>query len=490
MKLTELLERLTYTLEGSKDIDREISSIEQDSRKVQAGCLFIAVRGTNVDGHSFIPQVISAGASAVVCETLPEELSNDVTYIKVDDCNLALAMLASAWNGYPSEQLTLVGVTGTNGKTTIATLLYRLFSKLGYPCGLLSTVCNYVIDREIPATHTTPDPLQLNNLLREMVEEGCAYAFMEVSSHSADQKRIGGLDFDGGIFTNLTRDHMDYHKTVENYLKAKKSFFDNLPAKAFALSNADDKNGEVMMQNTKARRRLYSVRTGADYTAKIIEEAFEGMELQFSVGGKALCPVVTHFVGRFNASNLAAVFGAAIELGANIDEVLVKMSELVPVNGRFEAIRSPKGFSAIVDYAHTPDALINVLEAIKEILGDKGRIITVVGCGGNRDKGKRPIMAKESALRSDRLVLTSDNPRFEEPDEIIKDMQAGLDSEELRAKTISITDRREAIRTALMIAEKGDVILIAGKGHEDYQDVKGTKHHFDDHEVVREAMGN
>lgn len=490
MKLTELLERLTYTLEGSKDIDREISSIEQDSRKVQAGCLFIAVRGTNVDGHSFIPQVISAGASAVVCETLPEELSNDVTYIKVDDCNLALAMLASAWNGYPSEQLTLVGVTGTNGKTTIATLLYRLFSKLGYPCGLLSTVCNYVIDREVPATHTTPDPLQLNNLLREMVEEGCAYAFMEVSSHSADQKRIGGLDFDGGIFTNLTRDHMDYHKTVENYLKAKKSFFDNLPAKAFALSNADDKNGEVMMQNTKARRRLYSVRTGADYTAKIIEEAFEGMELQFNVGGKALCPVVTHFVGRFNASNLAAVFGAAIELGANIDEVLVKMSELVPVNGRFEAIRSPKGFSAIVDYAHTPDALINVLEAIKEILGDKGRIITVVGCGGNRDKGKRPIMAKESALRSDRLVLTSDNPRFEEPDEIIKDMQAGLDSEELRAKTISITDRREAIRTALMIAEKGDVILIAGKGHEDYQDVKGTKHHFDDHEVVREAMGN
>lgn len=490
MKLTELLERLTYTLEGSKDIDREISSIEQDSRKVQAGCLFIAVRGTNVDGHSFIPQVISAGASAVVCETLPEELSNDVTYIKVDDCNLALAMLASAWNGYPSEQLTLVGVTGTNGKTTIATLLYRLFSKLGYPCGLLSTVCNYVIDREVPATHTTPDPLQLNNLLREMVEEGCAYAFMEVSSHSADQKRIGGLDFDGGIFTNLTRDHMDYHKTVENYLKAKKSFFDNLPAKAFALSNADDKNGEVMMQNTKARRRLYSVRTGADYTAKIIEEAFEGMELQFSLGGKALCPVVTHFVGRFNASNLAAVFGAAIELGANIDEVLVKMSELVPVNGRFEAIRSPKGFSAIVDYAHTPDALINVLEAIKEILGDKGRIITVVGCGGNRDKGKRPIMAKESALRSDRLVLTSDNPRFEEPDEIIKDMQAGLDSEELRAKTISITDRREAIRTALMIAEKGDVILIAGKGHEDYQDVKGTKHHFDDHEVVREAMGN
>lgn len=489
MKLSNLLERLSYTLEGSKDTNREIISIEQDSRKVQSGSLFIAVKGTNVDGHTFIPQVVAAGAVAVVCETLPEELSNDVTYIKVGDCNLALAMLASAWNGYPSEQLTLVGVTGTNGKTTIATLLYRLFTKLGYPCGLLSTVCNYVIDRPVPATHTTPDPLALNDLLRQMVEEGCVYAFMEVSSHSADQKRIGGLDFDGGIFTNLTRDHMDYHKTVENYLKAKKSFFDMLPEKAFAVSNADDKNGEVMMQNTKARRRLYSVRTAADYTAKIIEEAFEGMELQFGIKGKQYSPVVTHFVGRFNASNLVAVLAAAIELGAKEEEVLVKMSELVPVNGRFESIRSPKGFSAIVDYAHTPDALINVLGAIKEILGDKGKIITVVGCGGNRDKGKRPIMAKESALRSDRLVLTSDNPRFEEPEDILKDMQAGLDSEDLRAKTITICDRKEAIRTALLIAEKGDVILIAGKGHEDYQDIKGTKHHFDDHEVVREAMG-
>lgn len=489
MKLNILLERLSYILEGSQDTNREIISIEQDSRKVKPGSLFIAVKGTNVDGHTFIPQVIESGASAVVCENLPSELSESVTYIKVEDCNLALAMLASAWNGYPSEQLTLVGVTGTNGKTTIATLLYRLFTKLGYPCGLLSTVCNYVIDRAVPATHTTPDPLALNDLLRQMVEEGCVYAFMEVSSHSADQKRIGGLDFDGGIFTNLTRDHMDYHKTVDNYLKAKKSFFDMLPEKAFAVSNADDKNGEVMMQNTKARRRLYSVRTAADYTAKIIEEAFEGMEIQFGINGKQHSPVITHFVGRFNASNLVAVLGAAIELGAKEDEVLVKMSELVPVNGRFESIRSPKGFSAIVDYAHTPDALINVLGAIKEILGDKGKIITVVGCGGNRDKGKRPIMAKESALRSDRLVLTSDNPRFEEPEEILKDMQAGLDSEELRAKTITICDRREAIRTALLIAEKGDVILIAGKGHEDYQDIKGTKHHFDDHEVVREAMG-
>ena len=494
MKLSQLLLRLTYTLGGNKNTDSEIKSIEQDSRKVQAGSLFVAVRGTTVDGHSFIPQVMAAGAAAIVCDKQWFDSAEadavrdwqEGTFVVVDDCNLALAMLASAWNGYPSEQLTLVGVTGTNGKTTIATLLYELFTKLGYPCGLLSTVCNYVIDRAVPATHTTPDPLELNDLLRQMVEEGCSYAFMEVSSHSADQKRIGGLDFDGGIFTNLTRDHMDYHKTVENYLKAKKSFFDGLKKEAFALSNLDDKNGEVMMQNTKARKRLYSVRGAADYQAKVVEEAFEGMELQLNGTN-----VVTHFVGRFNASNLLAVYGAALELGAKNEEVLVKMSELVPVNGRFESIRSPKGFSAIIDYAHTPDALINVLGTIREILDARkeGKIITVVGCGGNRDKGKRPIMAKESALRSDRLILTSDNPRFEEPEDILKDMEAGLDTQELRDKTITIVDRREAIRTATLLAQQGDVILIAGKGHEDYQDVKGTKHHFDDHEVVREAIG-
>lgn len=490
MQLKELLERLDYSLAGSKNEDIEITAIEQDSRRVKDGALFVAIRGTNVDGHQFIPQVVEAGAKAVVCDeeyVAQGNVCEDVTLVVVKDCNLALALLASAWNGYPSEQLTLVGVTGTNGKTTIATLLYKLFTKLGYPCGLLSTVCNYVQDRAVPATHTTPDPLALNDLLRQMVDEGCAYAFMEVSSHSADQKRIGGLDFDGGIFTNLTRDHMDYHKTVENYLKAKKSFFDGLKKEAFALTNLDDKNGMVMLQNTRARKKAYSVRSLADYNVRIIEEAFEGMELDMD--GQ---PVVTHFVGRFNASNLAAVYGAAIELGAKRDEVLLKMSELVPVNGRFEAIRSPKGFSAIIDYAHTPDALINVLETIREILDSKqeGKVITVVGCGGNRDKGKRPIMAKESALRSDRLVLTSDNPRFEEPEDILRDMQAGLDSQELRDKTITICDRKEAIRTAMMLAQKGDVILIAGKGHEDYQDVKGVKHHFDDHEVVREAIGD
>lgn len=494
MKLSTLLERVSCTLGGARQRDAEIESIEQDSRQVKAGSLFVAVRGTNVDGHSFIAKAIESGATAIVCDRQWADTDEGkaidgqsaVTLVIVDDCNLALALLASAWNGYPSEQLTLVGVTGTNGKTTIATLLYKLFTKLGYPCGLLSTVCNYVIDRAVPATHTTPDPLELNDLLRQMVDEGCAYAFMEVSSHSADQKRIGGLDFDGGIFTNLTRDHMDYHKTVENYLRAKKSFFDNLKKEAFALSNLDDRNGEVMLQNTRARKRYYSVRTAADYQAKVVEEAFEGMELLLNG-----THVVTHFVGRFNASNLAAVYGAARELGADDHEVLVKMSELLPVNGRFESIRSPKGFSAIIDYAHTPDALVNVLDTIREILDNRnaGRIITVVGCGGNRDKGKRPIMAKEAGLRSDKLILTSDNPRFEEPEDILKDMQAGLDTAQLRDKTLCICDRREAIRTAIALAQKDDVILVAGKGHEDYQDVKGTKHHFDDHEVVREALG-
>ena len=496
MKLKTLLERLDYKVAGSADLDKDIHALVQDSRKAGRGDLFVAVRGTTVDGHTFIPQVVGQGASTVVCETLPTDITPDVTYIQVTDSNHALAVMAAAWNGYPSEQLTLVGVTGTNGKTTIATLLYRLFTSLGYPCGLLSTVCNYVIDREVPATHTTPDPLELNDLLRQMVEEGCSYAFMEVSSHSADQKRIAGLDFDGGIFTNLTRDHMDYHKTVENYLKAKKSFFDMLPAKAFALSNADDKNGAVMMQNTAARRCLYSVRSAADFTAKIIEEAFEGMTLQFNThlaefrGEMLGKDITTHFVGRFNASNLLAVFGAAVELGMPVDEVLTKISLLVPVNGRFESIRSPKGFSAIIDYAHTPDALVNVLGAIREILGNKGQVITVVGCGGNRDKGKRPIMAKEAGLRSDRLILTSDNPRFEVPEEIINDMKTGIDTDDLRAKTLAITDRREAIRTAVALARPGDVILVAGKGHENYQEIQGVKHHFDDHEVVREAIGS
>lgn len=486
MKLSNLLQQLNYNIAGNTALDAEIGNISQDSRQITEGGLFVAIKGTVADGHQFIEKAIENGAEAIVCETLPTHLHEEVTYLTVEDGNQALAALASAWFGNPSEELTLVGVTGTNGKTTIATLLYKLFSSLGYPCGLLSTVCNYVIDKAIPATHTTPDPLELNKLLRQMVDAGCEYAFMEVSSHSVDQKRIGCLKFDGGIFTNLTRDHLDYHKTFENYLKAKKSFFDMLPDTAFALSNADDRNGSIMLQNTRARKRQYSVRSLADYTASIIEEHLEGMELQFGIENTLLTPVITHFIGRFNASNLAAVFGAAIELGAKPEEVLLKISELVPVNGRFEVIHSPAGFHAIVDYAHTPDALVNVLDSIEEILQKDRKILTVVGCGGNRDKGKRPIMAKEAAMRSHRLILTSDNPRFEDPEEILKDMEAGLDNENLRDKTIFITNRREAIRAALSFAREGDIVLIAGKGHENYQEIKGIKHHFDDHEIVLE----
>ncbi len=506
MKLSQLLERLDYRIEGKKTTDIEISSLGQDSRKVTSGSLFLAVRGTKADGHTFIPQVVAMGAVAVVADELwwKEEgsrwaasLDTPPTFVIVDDCTLARAYLAAAWYGYPSEQLVLVGVTGTNGKTTIATLLYKLFSSLGFPCGLISTVCNYVISRPVSANYTTPYPMELNGLLRQMVDAGCSFAFMEVSSHSVDQKRVAALDFDGGIFTNLTRDHLDYHKTFDNYLHAKKAFFDGLKKQAFALTNLDDRNGEVMLQNSSARHRTYSVRSMADYVTRIVEESFEGMSLL--IDGQE---VQTHFVGRFNASNLIAVYGAACEILQNEDvqkltagitrqDLLVKMSELVPVNGRFESIRSPKGFSAIIDYAHTPDALVNVLGTIREILDarGKGRVITVVGCGGNRDKGKRPIMARESALHSDRLILTSDNPRDEEPADILRDMQEGLDSDELRQKTITISDRREAIRTAVMMAQPDDVILVAGKGHEDYQIIKGVKHHFDDHEVVRDAMG-
>ena len=400
----------------------------------------------------------------------------------VEDSKLAIAVLASAWNGYPSEHIKLVGVTGTNGKTTIATLLYKLFKNLGYKAGLLSTVCNYVNDTAVEATHTTPDPVSLNALLKDMVEAGCEYAFMEVSSHSADQKRIGGLDFDGAIFTNLTRDHLDYHLTFDNYLKAKKSFFDMLPSKAFALTNLDDKNGLVMLQNCKAKKCTYSMRSLADFKGNIVEEHFEGMILD--INGKE---VVTNFVGKFNASNLLAVYGAAIELGAKDEEVLLQLSLLKSVSGRFEAIRSKDGYTAIVDYAHTPDALVNVLNAIREISVDGGRIITVVGCGGNRDKGKRPIMAKESVRLSDKVILTSDNPRFEEPEDILNDMAAGLDSTDMK-KVFRVADRKEAIRLADVMAEPGDIILIAGKGHEDYQDVKGVKHHFDDREVVRDIF--
>ena len=460
----------------------EVSGIESDSRQVKKDNLFVAVRGVTVDGHTFIAQAISQGAAVIVCEDFPDELNPQVLYVRVPDSSVAFGVLASAWYDHPSEELTLVGVTGTNGKTTTATLLYEMFRMFGYKVGLLSTVCNYIDDVAVPATHTTPDPLHLHSLLRQMVDAGCSYAFMEVSSHSAAQHRIAGLDFNGAIFTNLTRDHIDYHKTVEAYLKAKKSFFDGLPKGAFALTNIDDKSGMVMLQNTRAEKHTYSMRTVADFKVKIVESRIDGMSLQ--INGK---DVEVMFVGKFNAYNLLAVYGAACLLGRNPDEVLQKMSLLVPVAGRFQTLHSTRGYVAIVDYAHTPDALNNVLTSIREVLGDKGAIITVVGAGGNRDKGKRPMMAREAVNLSDRVILTSDNPRFEDPNDILNDMLAGLDSGQ-RRKALAIVDRREAIRAATQFAQPGDVVLIAGKGHEDYQEIAGVKHHFDDKEEVEKLF--
>ncbi len=462
--------------------DKQITDVVSDSRRVTTGSLFVAVRGTQVDGHTFIPLLQYSGVAAIVCEELPEFLETSITYIRVANSAVALGHLASEWYDNPSRQLKLVGVTGTNGKTTTATLIYEMARLMGYKAGLLSTVCNYIDTEAVPTSQTTPDSLTINALLRRMVDNGCLYASMEVSSHAAHQHRIAGLHFTGGIFTNLTRDHLDYHKTVEAYLQAKKSFFDDLPSTAFALTNADDKTGQVMLQNTLAKKYTYSLRTHADFVGRVIESRLDGTSMSFN--GRE---VEVLFTGRFNAYNLTAVYAASVLIGWPVEQVLVAMSRLVPVAGRFQAFHSPKGFTAIVDYAHTPDAVVNVLQAIREVVGTRGSIITVVGAGGNRDKGKRPIMAKEAALRSDRLILTSDNPRNEEPADIIRDMEEGLDIEG-RKKTLSIADRREAIRTAAAIAQPGDVILIAGKGHEDYQEIKGVKHHFDDREVVKEFL--
>ena len=481
MKLKELFKDITIkAVKGNDDV--EITGVNIDSRRIKEGHLFIAMKGTQVDGHKFIPKAIELGAKAVLCEDMPEETAEGVCYVQVDSTEDVVGQVATTFYGDPSRTLKLVGVTGTNGKTTIATLLYNMFTKLGHKCGLLSTVCNYIIDEQIPADHTTPDPIELNMLLDKMVKAGCEYAFMECSSHAIAQKRIGGLSFAGGIFTNLTRDHLDYHKTFENYRNAKKAFFDGLPKTAFAITNADDKNGMVMVQNTKAQVKTYSTRATADFKARIIECHFEGMYLEMD-GHE----VGVQFIGKFNVSNLLAVYGAAVMLGANKEDVLVAMSTLHSVSGRLEPIQSPEGYTAVVDYAHTPDALENVLNAIHEVLNGKGHVITVCGAGGNRDKGKRPLMAQEAVRQSDRVIITSDNPRFEEPQDIINDMVAGLNAQQMK-KVITITDRREAIKAACMMAEKGDVILIAGKGHETYQEVKGVKHHFDDHEVVRQCF--
>ncbi|MCL2651734.1 MAG: UDP-N-acetylmuramoyl-L-alanyl-D-glutamate--2,6-diaminopimelate ligase [Candidatus Azobacteroides sp.] len=481
MKLNNLLKNLSaFQLEGRDTI--EISGIHSNSRKIEKGFIFVAIKGTQSDGHEYIKNAIENGASAIVCETLPENITKNITYIKVKDSATALGILASAWNGNPSGKLNLVGITGTNGKTTTATLLYHVFRKFGYNAGLISTVCNYINDKEVPATHTTPDPVELNNLLGEMVKNECEYVFMEVSSHAVAQRRIAGLHFKGGIFTNLTRDHLDYHKTFEAYRDTKKEFFDQLPAGAFALTNADDKNGMFMLQNTKASKHTYSLQTLADFKGKILESHFDGTLML--INNKE---VNTQFVGKFNAYNLLAVYGTSILLGKEAEKVLLILSTLQSVSGRFQTIRSPKGYTAIVDYAHTPDALTNVLNAIHEVLGGSGRVITVVGCGGNRDKGKRPMMAKEAVRLSNQAILTSDNPRFEEPQDIIDDMVAGLDTVE-KKKAICIADRREAIKTACLLAQPGDVILIAGKGHEDYQEIKGIKYHFDDREIIQDFL--
>lgn len=482
MKLNELIKYAAPTLvKGNADI--EISSIEIDSRQAKSGTAFIAMRGTQVDGHNYIAKAIELGATAIICETLPTELADGVCYVQYENTEDVVGTLATHFYGNPTAKMKLVGVTGTNGKTTIATLLYNMFRQFGYKCGLCSTVCNYIDGKAIPTECTTPDPITLNRLLGQMADEGCDYAFMEVSSHSVAQKRIGGLTFAGGIFTNLTRDHLDYHRTFENYRDAKKGFFDMLPKGAFAITNADDKNGMIMIQNTKAESKSYSLRAAADFKAKILEESFEGMNLEMDG-----TEVFVQFVGRFNVSNLLAVYGAARMMGVAKQDVLVALSTMKPVNGRFESIRSKEGVTAIVDYAHTPDALVNVLTTINEVLNHKGECWTICGAGGNRDKGKRPLMAQESVKNSDRVIITSDNPRNEEPQDIINDMLAGLTPEQMK-KVLTIVDRREAIRTACMMAKPGDVILVAGKGHEDYQIIKGVKHHFDDHEVIREAFG-
>lgn len=484
MRLNELIRQIQYTQIVLPKEEVDIKGVCIDSRNVKEGDMFIAMRGTQVDGHNYIDAAIANGASAIICETRPDTISSTVAYIIVSNAQAIVGKIATTYYGNPSQRLKLVGVTGTNGKTTIATLLYELMRKMGHKCGLLSTVCNYIDGTPYPATHTTPDAITLNRLLGQMASEGCEYVFMEVSSHALAQERVGGLTFAGGIFTNLTRDHMDFHETMENYLKAKKSFFDALPRDAFAITNIDDKNGPVMVQNTRADIKKYSTRTIGDYKGRIVEIHLDGMLLEFNNR-----EFTTMLTGRFNVSNLLAIFAAAVELGKEPDEVLRVLSMLHPVSGRFETLHSPNGVSAIVDYAHTPDAIKNVLGTINDVLLGRGNIITVVGAGGNRDKGKRPIMAQEAVKASSRVIITSDNPRFEEPQSIIDDMLAGL-TEEQRKKVIAITDRKEAIKTACALAQKGDVVLVAGKGHENYQEIKGVKHHFDDKEVLNEIFNS
>lgn len=475
--LSDIVKGVPFTeLQGSADV--EISAVVFDSRKVVPGCLFVAVKGTVVDGHNYIGQAIKQGAAAIICEDLPAHVAAEVDFLMVADSAKVLGQVAANFYDKPADKLKLVGVTGTNGKTTVATLLYQLFCELGYKCGLLSTVENQINGKVIPSTHTTPDPVALNSLLNDMVEQGCDYAFMEVSSHAVAQHRIEGLTFAGGIFTNLTHDHLDYHKTFDNYLKAKKAFFDGLPKDAFALTNVDDRNGNVMLQNTKAHKKSYGLKNMADYRAKILENQFGGLLLM--IDGEE---VWFRMVGSFNAYNLLAVYSTAMLLEQDKAKVLTALSKLSGAEGRFDYVVAPNKVIGIVDYAHTPDAVQNVLSTIHDIRKGSEKVITVIGCGGDRDKTKRPVMAKVACEWSDKVILTSDNPRSEDPSTIIKDMEAGVDAAFKRA-TVSIADRHEAIKTAVMLAQPGDIILLAGKGHEKYQEIKGVKNHFDDKEEL------
>jgi UDP-N-acetylmuramoyl-L-alanyl-D-glutamate--2,6-diaminopimelate ligase len=481
-KLADILRDIeVLQIKGTADLT--LSGITFDSRKVVPGVLFVAVRGTQSDGHDYIAGAVASGASAVVCEHMPALMYSGTTFICVKDAANALANLASACYDHPSQKLNLIGITGTNGKTTTVTLLHRLFTGLGYKSGCFTTIRNYIGNETVEATHTTPDPVQLNRIMKDMVDAGCQYVFMEVSSHALAQQRVAGLKFAGGIFSNITHDHLDYHKTFEEYLKAKKLFFDNMPAGSFSLINADDRNGKVMVQNTKSAVSYYGIRSMADFKARVIESHFNGMLLNIDNS-----ELWTKFIGEFNAYNLLAVYSCARLLGQNKVELLRLISSMDTVEGRFQYLRSLKGVTAVIDYAHTPDAIVNVLKTINQIRKGTEQVITVIGAGGNRDKTKRPVMAKAAAEMSDKLILTADNPRNEEPADIINDMKAGLESR-LLEKTIIQPDRHEAIKTACMLAGKGDIILIAGKGHETYQEIKGTRHHFSDVEIVAAIFG-
>ncbi len=482
-KLADILYKADL-LEIAGSTDLTIKSIVFDSRIVEKGCLFVAVTGTNVDGHSYIDKAIEQGAIAIVCEKLPATPISNITYVKVKNSSYSLGIIASNFFDNPSEKLKLIGITGTNGKTTVATLLHKMFMKMGEKSGLLSTVCNKIGNKEIESSHTTPDAVSLNKLLKQMTEEGCSHCFMEVSSHSVVQNRIAGLSFSGGVFTNLSQDHLDYHKTFKDYLLAKKGFFDILPATAFAITNVDDKNGWIMLQNTKAGKYSYSLHSMADYRAKIIDNSASGLALEV-MGVETWCKLV----GRFNAYNILAIFSTACLLGKSKNETLKVLSGLDAVEGRFQLIVSPDKINCIVDYAHTPDALENVLKTLIEINQNKNnKIITVFGCGGNRDSLKRPLMGSVATKYSQQVIITTDNPRFEDPDNITQDILNGIDNI-ARKKTLVILNRKEAIKTACSIASPGDVILVAGKGHEKYQEINGIKHHFDDYELLLEIFG-